>query len=125
MNLRGCSAATLSLAIWGLAGCGGGKPNYHVSGTVTFEGKPIPKGLIFFDPEGPGPQGYASIVNGHYNTAEQGKGIAGGKYNVRVNGFDGKEGPDAPLGQGLFPEYLDVKELPKQDSTLNLAITRR
>ena len=34
-----------------LSGCGDGEKLYDVSGTITFEGKPIPKGLIFFDPD--------------------------------------------------------------------------
>ena len=34
-----------------LVGCGSGEQLHDVSGTITFEGKPIPKGLIFFDPD--------------------------------------------------------------------------
>jgi hypothetical protein len=107
----------LVLAFAAAAGCTQDEKLYRVSGTVTHNGKPIPKGLIFFDPQGDGPQGFANIKEGKYDTAEQGKGVRGGAYNIRVNGFDGKEGPEAPFGQGLFPEYTGTKELPASDST--------
>lgn len=97
---------------------------YRVSGNVTFAGKPIPKGLIFFDPQAEGPQGFANIVDGKYDTTVQGKGVRGGKYDIRVNGFDGREANEAPFGQALFPEYTGAKELPKADSTFDLDVPK-
>ena len=122
---RGLGAAALLLGVIQLWGCGpGGEKLYRVSGTVTHNGKPIPKGLIFFDPQSDGPQGFANILNGKYDTSQQGKGIRGGAYDVRVNGFDGKEANEAPFGQALFPEYRGTKELPKEDSTYDLEIPK-
>src|SRR5262245_42781050 len=102
---RGSAAMVfvLVLVLAALAGCAKEEKLYRVSGVVTYDGKPIAKGLIFFDPRADGPQGFANIVNGNYDTAQQGKGVQGGAYDVRVNGFDGKEANEAPFGQALFP----------------------
>lgn len=122
-------AAVFLAAAVVLSGCGGREKLYDVSGTITFDGKPIPKGLIFFDPDSSkgtqGTQGFANILNGKYNTAEQGKGIKGGSYVIRISGFDGKEAPEAPFGMFLFPEYQDRKELPAQTQTLDINVPRR
>ena len=102
------------------------------SGTITFEGKLIPKGLIFFDPDPskgtPGTQGFANIENGHYDTAVAGKGKGirgGGPYHIRISGFDGKEGPEAPFGQFLFPEHQLTRELPAEDQTFDYDVKRK
>jgi len=113
-----------SLVICLLAGCSQEEKLHRVSGTVSFNGKPVPKGLIFFDPKEKGPQGFANIEDGKYDTSQQGKGVRGGDYAIRVNGFDGKVGNDAPFGQALFPEYNGAKELPQADSTYDLDITK-
>ncbi len=118
-------AVSLLLGLVIGSGCGPAEEKLHrVSGTVTHEGKPIPKGLIFFDPRSDGPQGFANIVNGSYDTSLEGKGVRGGAYDVRVNGFDGKEAPEAPFGQALFPEHTGATELPAEDSKYDLNITR-
>jgi hypothetical protein len=122
------AAAFLAAAV-GLAGCDPGETLYDVSGTVTFEGKPVPKGLIFFDPDvtkgGSGGQGFANILDGKYNTADKGKGVRGGAYTVRINGFDGKEAPEAPFGAALFPEHTEAKELPKETSVQNFDLKKK
>lgn len=114
-------AAALFAAAGLLVGCGSDDKLYNVTGTVTYQNKPVAKGLIFFDPDGGGPQGFANIENGKFDTAApgQGRGIRGGKYTVRVNGFDGKVGPEAPFGAAVFPEHTFKKELPAQDQTLD------
>jgi hypothetical protein len=125
---RGSALAGLALGLIFMAGCGEkGEKLYQVSGTVTYDGKPIPKGLIFFDPDPSkgtgGMQGFANIQDGKYTTAVEGQGVRGGAYEVRVNGFDGKEANDAPFGQALFPEYRSTAELPKADSTYDLDVS--
>jgi hypothetical protein len=123
-----CGGAFL-VAAFALVGCDREEVLYDVTGTVTFDGKPIPKGLIFFDPDvtkgGTGPQGFANILDGKFTTAVQGKGVRGGAYVVRVNGYDGKEAPEAPFGQYLFPEYEEKRELPKENSHLDLSIAKK
>jgi len=112
-----------------LLGCGG-EQLYDVSGTITFEGKPVPKGLIFFDPETakgtPGTQGFANIEGGKFDTSisGKGKGIRGGTYNIRISGFDGKEAAEAPFGQFLFPEVQFTKELPAQKQTFDYDVKK-
>jgi len=113
------------LGLAALAGCAREEKLYRVSGAVTYDGKPVAKGLIFFDPQAEGPQGFANIVGGKYDTGQQGKGVRGGAYNVRVNGFDGKVANEAPFGQALFPEYTGTKYLPNEDSTYDLDISKR
>ena len=118
------AAMALVFGLVALAGCTKGEKLYRVSGVVTHNGKPIPKGLIHFDPQSDGPQGFANIVDGKYDTAQQGQGVRGGSYAVRVNGFDGKEANEAPFGQALFPEYTGTKDLPEADSTYDLDVTK-
>ena len=92
MRVFGKAACALVLicgvAAW--SGCTQEEKLYRVSGVVTYDGKPIAKGLIFFDPQAGGPQGFANILEGKYDT-KQGKGVRGGAYNIRVNGFDGNK----------------------------------
>jgi len=126
--MRACLRVAWALWVIGLtviAACSREEKLYRVSGNVTFVGKPIPKGLIFFDPQAEGPQGFANIVEGKYDTTVQGKGVRGGSYNIRVNGFDGKQVNDAPFGNTLFPEYTGTTELPSQDSTFDLDIQKK
>jgi hypothetical protein len=121
----GLAAVFCVLGLAALAGCTQEEKLFRVSGEVTHNGKPVPKGNIFFDPKVEGPQGYASIVDGKFDTAKLGKGVRGGSYDVRVNGFNGIEGPEAPLGQPLFPEYTGTADLPPEDSTYNLDVKTR
>ena len=115
----------LAAALVAVAGCTKQEKLYRVSGTVTYDGKPIPKGVISFVPQADGPQGFANIWDGKYDTAKEGKGVRGGSYDVRINGFDGKEANEAPFGQALFPEYNGAKELPSEDSTYDLDVPKR
>ena len=120
------SAAFLVVA----AGCGGEEKLYDVSGTVTWGGQPIPKGQIFFDPDASkgtaGTQGFATVENGKFDTKVplKGRGLKSGHYTVRVSGFDGKPGMEAPFGEGLFPEYTTTKEFPAADSVYELDVPK-
>lgn len=113
------------------AGCGSEERVYHVSGTVTYGGKPIPAGVIYFDPDptkgGTGSQGFATITDGKFNTAIDGIGIRGGAYDVRVMGFDGKAGDEAPMGAVLWAgeEHKEKRDLPGQDSELTIDVPSR
>jgi hypothetical protein len=113
------------LGVLALSACGPREEKlHHVSGKVTYDGKPIPKGGIHFEPTVDGPQGYASIIDGQFDTSQQGSGVRGGSYHVRVNGFDGKVIPDHPFGKDLFPEYRDKTELPAANSTYDLNVPK-
>lgn len=118
-----CILFVIGLAVW--TGCTQEEKLHRVSGNVTFDGKPIAKGIISFVPRQDGPQGFANIWDGKYDTAKEGKGVRGGAYDIRVNGFDGKKVADAPFGNALFPEYNGEKELPAEDSTFDLEIPKK
>ena len=123
MRLFWCTAV---LAAVGAAACKPSGPvRYRLDGAVTFAGKPVPMGKIYFDPVGqPGaPNGFTDIVDGRYDTDKVGKGVAGGKTSVRIQGHS-KEGADAISGYGppLFQEYTTTVELPPADSTMDFDV---
>jgi len=102
-------------------GCGSDK-TYRVSGTVNFDGKPVPQGKIYFKPDrakgNSGPDGYADIKDGAFDTSvKPGQGSPGGAVIVEIHGF--KEIP--PQGdvtsQPLFYPYQEQMEMPKEATT--------
>jgi hypothetical protein len=110
-----------------LAGCGDDGPRrYDVSGTVAYNGQPLPAGQIFFDPDAAkghdGPQGYALIKDGRYNTAETDQGPIGGPHIVRIEGYDGKPGEELPLGRPLFNDFQQSVDLPQEDTKLDFVV---
>lgn len=110
-----------ALLVLSLMGCGSGLN--RMSGKVTFGGKPIPAGKIYFIPDGAkgnsGPSGYADIKDGAYDTSgEGGKGVGKGPMIVAIEGND----PAAPVTdknipagenvvKSLFPRYETSVEL--------------
>lgn len=111
------------------SGCGrggGGPTRYTVTGTVTFQGQPVPYGRIDFEPDteqgNSGPFGTAEIRQGRYTTAGN-RGVVGGPHLVRITGSDGvplevaDEGSIDPRGMPLFPEYVGHADLPHANST--------
>ncbi len=112
------------------AGCGGddkGVKRYNVSGTVTFEGKPVPFGTIMFSPDSAkgnkGPQGIATIVDGKYDTAN-GRGIVGGPHQIAITGANEKGSGDenAPPVKSLFPEFKTEFNFPEEESTKDFVV---
>lgn len=107
-------------------GCGDdGK--YKVTGTVNFNGKPVPAGEIRFTPDkgNKAPMVLVRIKNGAYETPDD-KGLVGGAYQLRVSGF-GSAGntkdPTAPdFGKPLFKTYREDVEFPKDDYEHNIEI---
>jgi len=118
----------VGLLVLACIGCGPPKEEvYRVHGTVTFKGKPVPKGNVFFDPDGTkgtsGKQGFAGIVDGKFDTAApDGDGIKKGDYTVRVQAFDGKPLPDLPFGNGLTAEYVTKKSFSEDDNEYDIVI---
>lgn len=139
LNLRTfCTlSAALLMSIIFVAGCGGetdkGPKRYQISGTVTFEGKPVPYGTISFMPDSEkgnqGPQGIAEIVDGKFNTATKGKGIVGGPHQITITGASEKADPNAPedldtpaRDVSLFKPFETEFDFPKEDTTKNFDV---
>lgn len=95
--------------------------NCHVRGTVTYGGQPIPVGVITFEPDpaegGSGPQGFAEIVAGRFNTSQSGRGTTGGGQIVVVSGYDGQATEDSPSGKPLFPTWKTTVDVPRSTMT--------
>lgn len=73
-------------------GCGGetGPARFPITGKVTFAGQPVKFGTIQFDPDkgNDGPQGFAEIRDGVFDTAKGGQGAIRGKIVAKINGYE-------------------------------------
>jgi hypothetical protein len=122
-----CSLAIIGLA---LAGCGRGDglARYRVKGTVTFEGKPVEFGAIFFEPtESVGkiaPTVYLPVRSGKYDA--QDKGPIAGKYRVIVGGMDRSrqrvDSDGITHTPQLFQDYKFEVDIPPPDNTLDVEV---
>ncbi|CAN5577931.1 hypothetical protein BH11PLA2_BH11PLA2_49320 [soil metagenome] len=113
-----------------VTGCGDGSPKvYTVKGAVTYNGKPLPKGVIYFNPDprkgNDGPQGHALIIDGQYTTeGPMGKGVVGGSFVVRIEGFDGKPGSELPMGKPIFTDYTETRDFAAAAQEQNFEIKK-
>lgn len=119
------STTLVAATLVGATGCGGGPP-YPISGKVTFDGKPVPLGRIFFDADSRqgnnGASGYTDIRDGEYNTSRVGKGVSGGPTVVRIQGFKKEGADDSGFGPPLFQEFSFQVDLPKERSTKDFEV---
>lgn len=97
---------------------------FLVSGTVTYQGKPVPRGTLLLTPDtskgNSGPAVSLDIVDGKFETPSTAKTRhQGGAYRVYIDGFDGNAKPEAelPLGRALFMEYETEVTLPEEDAS--------
>lgn len=102
-----------------ISGCGSGGPQtYHVSGTVTLDGRPVPAGSVLFEPDqskgNKGPAGFAKIKDGKFDTRTNGRGTLGGPHVVKIIALDGIPAEEMPEGTPLAPEYTTQVDLPKK-----------
>lgn len=126
-----CRALAALALMAGAAGCGS-STNFEVSGTVTWNGKPVPKGFITFVPDtekgNSGPGGGAEIIDGKYRTP-RGKGVVGGAYKVQIVGYDGvaykEKGEDVVSGKSLFNMYETTAEFPKESTTKDFTVPEK
>jgi len=97
-----------------------GPPRYELSGSVTFDGKPVPAGEMILSPDttqgNAGPGAIVMIKDGQYQT-EPGAGIVGGAYTVQILGFDGVATEQSPEGTSIFPTYETTVEFPTENTT--------
>lgn len=123
------SYRSLSISLAGLAlllsGCGDGTQRVRVSGQVTFEGKLVPYGNIVFEPDqskgNRGPQGFAKIHDGVFDTNNAGTGPCPGPQIVTIEGY-----PELNTGAGkksmLVFRYQTTVDLPAQTTTENFEV---
>lgn len=122
--MRSGTFPTLVLLVLFLTGgCGGsgGPARYGISGTVTYQGKPIPAGMIVFEPDSSqgnsGPAATCLIKDGKYQN-QSGRGMIAGPHIVRIDGFDGHAIPEGSrFGTRLFPAYETSVNLSEESST--------
>lgn len=122
-------AAMLMTALVALAGCGdSGPPRLAVWGSIAWKGAPIPRGVVYFDPDvskgNQGPQGFTLIVDGKYDTrAARSKGCVPGAQIVTIHGFDG-EGISRfrPYGGELFVSQQLPATIPAEGGKLDFIV---
>ena len=127
---------TMIATMAALVGCSGsdGTQLYEVSGTVSYDGKPIKHGEIIFVPDtskgNSGAGGYADVKDGKFKTKYQ-KGVVGGPYLLTISGRPnlgaGEDEAEAVYATGgskymLFPVQQLPYDLPKSDTTLEIDI---
>jgi hypothetical protein len=107
----------LSLFVFG---CGGPEDvdRLDISGSVNYDGKPLPTGTITFEPDAGAP-GFAQIKDGKYDTLTGGKGTIGGPQTVRIEGTDPTPAAD---GTVVAVKYETKVDLPKEPTTKDFDI---
>ena len=108
--------------------------SFNITGTVTYDGKPVPAGYIKFIPKAGGATGFARITDGKYTTASGAKkrGIEAGDYTITVDGFDGvsvvdPDDPEQELGAGkqVIDRYMIEKSFLAEDQVLNIDVPKK
>ena len=116
------------------AGCGpstDGPVRYQISGTVTYDDKPVPNGFVSFAPDttagNKGPGGGAPIEQGRFKT-DATRGTVGGPHVVKIVGYDGVavtvEGEQLAHGKPLFAPYETTIDFPKKDGTFEFKVPK-
>ncbi len=126
MNRTAAATTVLALPLAALLlGCGGER-SFNLSGTVTYQGKPVPAGQIIFEPDASagnkGPAAYAKIKDGRYDTSAEGHGTVGGPHLVRIHGRDGIPRGELLNGLPLFRDYNTKVDLPKKNGEQNFEV---
>jgi hypothetical protein len=125
-------AIILPAAVLAISGCGGDKLGRHaVSGTITFKGKPVPKGFVRLIPDSSkgtrGPGGGGPIKNGKFH-APANKGVVAGAYLIEIDGLDGvptqEGGEELADGKALFPMVRVEHEFPDKDSVWDYEVSK-
>ena len=112
----------------GIAGCGGagGPARYQVSWKVTFGGKPVPYGMVYFSPDASkgnkGPQGVAQIKDGKYDTALDGKGPVSGPVVVKIIGYETLSSDENNPSEPLFQDWTTNIDIPENASTQDFEV---
>jgi len=127
MRLRSTVMSLVASAVLGvmLLGCGPGDTSVHLTGNVTYDGQPVPRGTITFSPDTQqGNSGHGSkaiIRDGSYTTRES-FGLVGGPYVVRIEGFDGIPHGDNLDGRLLFKPHEKSYDLPQESGEYDFEV---
>nr|WP_235989738.1 hypothetical protein [Bremerella alba] len=109
----------------GVGGCNSGDSTVHLTGHVTHDGKPVPRGTITFSPDTQqGNSGHGSkaiIYDGTYTTQES-FGLVGGPHMVRIEGFNGVAHGDNLDGKLLFKPHEESYDLPMESGEYDFEI---
>jgi hypothetical protein len=128
MTFGARTACLILLAAFIMPGCGP-RDRYALSGSVTFDGKPIPAGTMTFVPYGAGKPGrtagFCEIKAGKYAT-QNGRNPGSGPHRVMINGCDGVSYQSQmgeiienhPLGKQLFPTHIVEIDVPEKSGTV-------
>lgn len=113
-----CAAAVFAAAVGLLIGCSGEGASGEVSGTVSYDGKPVEDGAINFVPvDGKSPTAGDVIKDGKYHAKKVPVGnmkvtISGSKVVGKKKVYDTPDSPVMPVTQELLPaKYNDKSEL--------------
>ena len=111
MRTTWAKAASYLLLILLASGCGGSGGRQGLQGTVTLDGKPLPRGAIRFVPTGGtgGPSAGGEIEGGAFDI-ESSKGVLPGSFRVEITASrkTGRKVRDRASGEmtEMFAQYL-------------------
>ena len=103
-----------------------GETRFELTGKVTYKGKPVPAGMVRFEPLDTVVNrttiGMAEIKDGQFKTLPD-HGTTGGRQQAFVSGGNGIPEPGSgPDGASIFEEYFFEIDVPKEDSTLDIEV---
>ena len=101
----------LSMSVAFLNGCGpSGPERVVVTGTVSYNGRPVADGRINFVPteKSAVPMSGAVIQNGRYRADAKG-GVPVGTHKIQIEAYGGSLAPGQVLKPGTRPQYLPGK----------------
>lgn len=89
-NPRSLPVLVAALVAFGvLAGCGGDAALVEVTGTVTYQGQPVPDANVLFQPEGGPPATGQTDSQGHFSLNTGGRpGVPAGTSQVAVTAYE-------------------------------------
>ena len=113
-----------------LVGCGSGSTDgisrYGVSGSVTFNGKPLETGSISFDPDGgsANPTSGGSLIQSGSYSIEQATGLTSGTYRVAIRSGGDSAAPkdEAPGPPARKPSKEPIPAQYNSKSTLKVEV---
>lgn len=118
------SPALLALLLVGLIGCAKGPKRHDISGKVTYDGKPVFYGTIYFEPTAgnTGPQGAGEIHEGAYRTNRD-YGSVPGPHVVRITGWTGSPA-GAPPAFANYETRVDLPDEEKKDLDFDVPLMK-